>query len=143
MGRVRGGWVLEGKKEEFFLCRRRKEKRESGGEGMKGEGSVQFSWVIYLEEIGVRPLRAVEEVLVTALLGFGGGGVGVGVGHLRAAPVLGRVEGVELGDEGGEGGGEEDVAFFFGCQLVGLAVGGRRGMGEERRGRGEGDLSYP
>lgn len=77
----------------------------------------------------MRPLRAVEEVLVTALLGFGGGGVGVGVGHLRAAPVLGRVQGVELGDEGGEGGGEEYVAFFF---LV--SAGWSCGRGEKREG---------
>lgn len=57
------------------------------------------------------PLRAIEEVFLLALLGFRGGGVGVRVGHFGEAAVFRRQAGVVVCDEGGEGGGEEDVAF--------------------------------
>ena len=62
------------------------------------------------EEIGMRALGAVEEVLLLALLALGGAGVGVGVGDLGGSAVGDRVEGVVHGDDGGEGGGREDVA---------------------------------
>ena len=58
-------------------------------------------------------LGAVEEVLLLALLALGGAGVGVRVGDLGGAAVGAGVGGVVQRDDGGEGGGREDVA---GCR---------------------------
>ena len=63
-----------------------------------------------LEEIGVRALRAVEEVFGLVVFGFSRGGVGVWVGKFGGSAVGADAEGVPGGDEGGEGGGGEDVA---------------------------------
>lgn len=58
----------------------------------------------------MRALRAVEEVFLLALAGFGVGGIRVRKGDLGRAAKFGGVEGVPGCDEGGEGGGAEDVA---------------------------------
>jgi hypothetical protein len=62
------------------------------------------------QEIPMRTLRAVEEVFVFGLFGFGGGGVGVWVGDFGGAAVGADVDGLVEADEGGEGGCQEDVA---------------------------------
>lgn len=51
-----------------------------------------------LDVVGMRPLRAVEEVFLLALAGFGVGAVGVGVGYFCHAAVFDRVEGVPSGE---------------------------------------------
>lgn len=58
----------------------------------------------------MRALRAVEEVLLLALLALRGAGVGVWVGDLGGAAVGAHLEGVVARDEGAEGCGGEDVA---------------------------------
>lgn len=55
-------------------------------------------------------LGAVEEVLLLALLALGGAGVGVWVGDFGGAAVGTDVDGVVPCDDGGQGGGGEDVA---------------------------------
>lgn len=60
------------------------------------------------------PLRAIEEVFFLALFGFGGGGVVVWVGDFGVFAVAAGAEYVPIPDEGGEGGGEEDVARGLG-----------------------------
>ena len=56
-------------------------------------------------------LGAVEEVLLLALLALGRAGVGVWVGDFGGAPVGPDVDGVVPRDDGGQGGGGEDVAM--------------------------------
>ena len=58
----------------------------------------------------MRALRAVEEVFLLALLALGGAGVGVRVGDLGRSAVRSGVDAVVPCDNGGEGGGCEDVA---------------------------------
>ena len=58
----------------------------------------------------MRPLRAIEEVFLLALCGFGVGAVGVGVGYFGCLAELASIEGVPCGDESGEGRNAEDVA---------------------------------
>jgi len=65
---------------------------------------------IMLHKIAMRPLRAVEEVLFLALLGFVGRGVGVGVGDLGRTAVGRYADCVPLVDQRGRRGREEDVA---------------------------------
>jgi len=55
-------------------------------------------------------LRAIEEVFLLILFGFGVRGVGVWVGDLGRATERAGVEAVPSGDDGGEGGDAEDVA---------------------------------
>ena len=62
-----------------------------------------------LQEIAMRALGAVEEVAFLALFGFGGAGVEVWVGDFGGAAVGAYADGVVPGDDGGEGGGGEDV----------------------------------
>ena len=68
-----------------------------------------------LEEIGVRALRAVEQVFGRVGLGVRGAGVGVWVGDFGGSAVAADVDAVPEGDEGGERGGGEDVAAFREC----------------------------
>lgn len=69
-----------------------------------------------LQEVPMRALGAVEEVLLLALFAFGRGGVGVWVGDLGCSAVLADVDHLVPGDHGGEGGGREDVAGWkAGC----------------------------
>ena len=63
-----------------------------------------------LQEIGVRALRAIEEVFLLALFAFGGAGVGVWVGDFGGSAVGTDHESVVRCHYGGEGGGREDVA---------------------------------
>lgn len=58
----------------------------------------------------MRALRAVEQVFVLVLLGFGVRGVSVRVGDFGRTAVFGGVDAVPGRDEGGEGGDAEDVA---------------------------------
>lgn len=58
----------------------------------------------------MRALRAVEEVLVLALLALGGRGVGVWVRHLGRAAVLPDRNGLVPCYHGREGGSGEDVS---------------------------------
>lgn len=58
----------------------------------------------------MRPLRAVEEVFLLRLCGFGGAGVGVRVGDSGSSAVGAYPEGMPDGAEGGEGCCGEDVA---------------------------------
>ena len=60
--------------------------------------------------VGVRALRAVEEVFFARAGRVAFGGVGGRVGELGGASVEPRVEAVPLAEEGGGGGGEDDVA---------------------------------
>ncbi len=55
-------------------------------------------------------LRAIEEVFLLILFGFGVRGVDVWVGDLGRATERAGVEAVPSGDDGGEGGDAEDVA---------------------------------
>ena len=57
----------------------------------------------------VCPLRAIEEVLLLILFGFGVGAVGVWVGDLGFGAEAAGIEGVPCCEEGGEGGDAEDV----------------------------------
>lgn len=77
-----------------------------GWVSQKGEKGI----IIYLEEIRMRPLRAIEQVFLLALLHFRRRGVRVRVGHSGQLAVFARAQRMEVSDEGGEGGGEEDVA---------------------------------
>ncbi len=63
-----------------------------------------------LEEMGLRALRTVEEVLGSVVFGFRGAGVGVGVGDFGWSTVHAYVNAMPVGDEGGECGRKEDVA---------------------------------
>lgn len=65
----------------------------------------------YLKESDMAPLRTIEEIFLFARLGFGVGGVGVGVNDFGGSAIFAGVDKVVVADEGGEGGGEEDVAM--------------------------------
>lgn len=62
----------------------------------------------------MRALGAIEEVFLLALFALGGAGVGVGVGDFGGSAVGTDVHAVEPGDDGGKGGGGEDVAVVLG-----------------------------
>lgn len=80
-----------------------------------------------LDVIRVCALRAVEDVFVSALLGFGVRGVGVWVGDFGRAAVYARVDAVPGCDYCGEGGDAEDVAvdgkgWLGSCLAIGDGV---------------------
>ena len=66
----------------------------------------------------MRTLRAVEEVFLFALAGFGVRGIRVRIGDFGRTAVFAGIEGVPGCDEGGEGGNAEDVAVGGGCVLA-------------------------
>ena len=59
---------------------------------------------LVLQVVRMRPLCAVEKVLVFTFFGFGMGAIGVGVGYFGSAAECSRVDTVPGGGEGGEGG---------------------------------------
>lgn len=84
----------------------------------------------------VRALGAIKKVAIFILFGLGGRGVGVWVGDFGGAAVGAGADGVVPRDEGGEGGGGEDVA-------VGEKGGVWGQWALEDGGRGLGGREYP